>query len=270
VTDPNTKKCAVIDSVLVFQYNSATTNLEYVNTILSYIKEQGLTIEWILETHAHADHISGGYHIKSQIGGKVAIGEHITTVQKTFSSIFNLETTFKSDGSQFDHLFKDGDTFQIGSITCQVLHTPGHTPSCVCYLIGDCLFTGDSLFMPDFGTARCDFPGGSARQLYNSITTKIYSLPDETRIFVGHDYPPQGRSIAYETTVGQQKKENVHINLNMNETDFVKIRETRDQGLSAPNLIYPSIQLNINAGKLPEPDTNGIAYLRIPINFLQK
>jgi glyoxylase-like metal-dependent hydrolase (beta-lactamase superfamily II) len=269
VEDESSKKCAIIDSVMIYKSNSATTSTEFADLIIKHVQERGLTVEWILETHAHADHISAAPYIREKMGGKIAIGSDITIVQSNFKSILNMPD-LRTDGSQFDHLFKDGDEFSIGTIKGKILHTPGHTPSCLCYSVGDCVFTGDTIFMPDFGTARCDFPGGSAATLYKSITQKIFSLPDDTRLFVGHDYPPTGRDAQCETTVGKEKAENIHVKLGTSEETFVGLRTTRDEKLTAPNLILPSIQANVNAGRLPEPEPNGVSYFKIPINVLKK
>jgi glyoxylase-like metal-dependent hydrolase (beta-lactamase superfamily II) len=232
------------------------------------VKAQGFKVEWILETHAHADHLSASPYLKEQLGGMVAIGEHIADVQGIFKGVFNAEAGFRTDGSQFDHLFKDGETFRIGEMTAQVMHTPGHTPACITYVVGDAAFVGDTLFMPDFGTARCDFPGGDAKTLYRSIH-KVLALPPETRLFLCHDYKAPGRdAFAWETTVADELKKNIHVNEGVGEDEFVKMRTERDQTLDMPVLILPSVQVNMRAGHLPPPEDNGISYLKIPVNAL--
>jgi len=267
VRDPSSRKAAIIDSVLGFNYYSGSTDSAHADSVIDYIKANDLEVEWILETHAHADHLSAAPYIQEKLGGKIAIGEHIRDVQHVFAGIFNLGQKFKQDGSQFDRLFADGETFQIGSLQASVMHTPGHTPACICYHIGDALFTGDTIFMPDYGTARCDFPGGSSRTLYSSIQ-RIMSLPDDTRVFVGHDYLPKDgrRHFAWETTIGEQKKSNVHVGQGKSEDDFVQMRESRDAMLAVPKLLIPSVQVNICAGKLPDVDGEGNSYLSVPLN----
>ena len=256
----NSKQCAIIDSVLDFDYASGRTNTANADNIIQYVQMKGLTVEWILETHVHADHLSAAPYLQQQLGGDIAIGVHIQTVQETFGKIFNEGTEFERDGSQFDRLFRDGDTFMIGELRARVMHTPGHTPACLTYLIEDAAFVGDTMFMPDFGTARCDFPGGSAEDLYDSIQ-KILALPDETRIFVGHDYKAPGRDeYAWETTVGEQKAKNVQI-ANKTKEEYVKMREAKDATLAHPKLIIPSLQVNMKAGVVPE-------YLKVPVDKL--
>jgi glyoxylase-like metal-dependent hydrolase (beta-lactamase superfamily II) len=266
VCDPNGSACAVIDSVLDFDFASGRTDTRSANKLINFIKENKLDVQWLLESHVHADHLSAAPYIQKEVGGKIGIGSHITDVQETFGKIFNEGTEFQRDGSQFDKLFVEGDTFHIGQLRGDVLHTPGHTPACMTYVIGDAAFVGDTLFMPDFGTARCDFPGGSSENLFSSIQ-KILSLPDATRIFVGHDYKAPGREhYAWETTVGEQKKKNIHIKSGKSKEDFVKLRDKRDAKLAMPKLIVPSLQINMRAGNMPEPDEQGDVFLKVPIN----
>jgi glyoxylase-like metal-dependent hydrolase (beta-lactamase superfamily II) len=268
VRDPQGSACAIVDSVLDFDYASGRTDTSSADKIIAHIKDQGLEVAWILETHVHADHLSAAPYLQEALGGKIGIGSEITTIQDTFGKVFNEGTEFQRDGSQFDALFKDGDSFHIGQMRADVMHTPGHTPACMTYVIGDAAFVGDTLFMPDFGTARCDFPGGSAENLYESIH-RILSLPDDTRIFVGHDYKAPGREeFAWETTVRAQKEGNVHIGDGAAKVDFVKLREARDASLGMPKLIIPSLQVNMRAGNMPEPDDGGNVYLKVPVNGL--
>ncbi len=268
VKDPTSSKCAIVDSVLDFDYASGRTDTESADEIIAYVKENGLEPVWLLETHVHADHLSAAPYIQEKVGGKIGIGEKITVVQDTFGKVFNEGTRFQRDGSQFDRLFKEGDTFEIGALKGRVMHTPGHTPACLTYVIEDSAFVGDTLFMPDFGTARADFPGGSAETLYASIQ-KILALPDETRIFVGHDYKAPGRDqYAWETTVKEQKDLNVHVGGGATAEDFVRMRTERDAKLAMPRLIIPSIQVNMRGGQMPEPDESGKRYLKIPVNEL--
>lgn len=268
VKDPTSKDAAIVDSVLDFDYASGRTDTHSADEVIAYVKAQGLDIKWILETHVHADHLSAAPYIQKRIGGKIGIGEKITVVQNTFGKVFNEGTEFQRDGSQFDRLFKEGDTFQIGALEGRVLHTPGHTPACLTYVIEDAAFVGDTLFMPDFGTARCDFPGGSAENLYKSIQ-KILALPDETRVFVGHDYKAPGRdTYAWETTVGEQKALNVHVGAGKPIEDFVRMRTERDRTLAMPRLIIPSLQVNMRAGRMPPPEDDGRTYLKVPVNGL--
>ena len=255
----DSKQCAIIDSVLDFDFASGRTNTANADNIIQYIQMHNLTVEWILETHVHADHLSAAPYLQEKLGGDIAIGAHIMTVQETFGKIFNEGTEFERDGSQFDRLFREGDEFMIGELRARVMHTPGHTPACLTYLIEDAAFVGDTMFMPDFGTARCDFPGGSAADLYDSIQ-KILALPDETRIFVAHDYEPGGRDYAWETTVGEQKAKNIQI-ANRSKEEYVKMREARDAQLGMPQLILPSIQVNMRAGEVPE-------VIKIPVDKL--
>ena len=268
VSDPESRKCAVVDSVLDFDYSSGRTDTKSADAIVAFVKERGLETVWLLETHVHADHLSAAPYLQERLGGKIGIGEKITVVQDTFGKVFNEGTRFQRDGSQFDRLFKEGDRFEIGALQGRVLHTPGHTPACLTYVIGDAAFVGDTLFMPDFGTARADFPGGSAEALYASIQ-KILALPDETRIFVGHDYKAPGRdTFAWETTVAEQKALNVHVGGGATAEDFVRMREARDATLDMPKLIIPSIQVNMRAGQMPEPDESGKRFLKVPVNEL--
>ncbi|MEO1965485.1 MBL fold metallo-hydrolase [Hyphomonas sp.] len=268
VTDPETKVCAVVDSVLDFDPASGRTNTESADEIIDFIQKNDLKVEWILETHVHADHLSAAPYLQEKLGGKIAIGAEIRTVQDTFGKIFNEGTRFQRDGSQFDKLMVDGDTFRIGNIEAHALHTPGHTPACMTYVVGDAAFVGDTMFMPDYGTARADFPGGDARTLYRSIK-KVLSLPPETRLFMCHDYKAPGRDeFKWETTVAEERAHNVHVHDGVTEDEFVAMREARDATLDMPRLILPSIQINMRAGQMPEPDDNGTSYLKIPLNAL--
>ncbi len=265
VKDPTSAACAIVDSVLDFDYASGTITYEIADSIIEFIKTKEYELEWIIETHVHADHLSAAPYIQSKLGGKIAISEHISTVQNTFGKIFNEGTEFARDGSQFDRLFEDGERYRVGNLSAYVLHTPGHTPACMTHVIGDAVFVGDTLFMPDGGTARADFPGGDARVLYQSIQ-KILSLPEETRLFICHDYCPNGRELAYETTVGLQKSKNIHVGKNIVEDEFVQMREERDKTLAMPRLIFPALQVNMAAGHFPDPEDNGMGYLKVPIN----
>lgn len=265
VKDPNSNACAIIDSVLDFDYASGTISYQSAERLIDYIVKHNLELCWVLETHVHADHLSAAPYIQQHLGGKVAMGEHITVVQETFGKIFNEGTQFARDGSQFDALLSDGECFNIGNMGAHALHTPGHTPACMTYVIGDAAFVGDTLFMPDSGTARADFPGGDARQLYHSIQ-RILSLPEHTRLFMCHDYCPNGRNIEYQTTVAAQRHSNIHIKQSISEDAFVSMREQRDATLDMPTLILPSLQVNMRAGKLPTAEDNGIVYLKLPIN----
>jgi len=259
--------CAIVDSVLDFDPKSGRTSTASADRLIHFVRENNLDVEWILETHAHADHLSAAPYLKRALGGKIAIGEHIRTVQSVFKPIFNLEPAFRLDGSQFDHLFRHGEIFRIGDLAGRAVHVPGHTPADMAYLIGDAAFVGDTLFMPDVGTARCDFPGGSAQTLYRSVRT-LLSLPAETRLFMCHDYPPEGREPHWETTVAQQRAANIHVHDGISEDAFVEMRTRRDRTLAMPNLILPSIQVNIRAGELPPPEDNGTRYLKLPLNAL--
>jgi glyoxylase-like metal-dependent hydrolase (beta-lactamase superfamily II) len=268
VAEPDGNRCAIVDPVLDYDPKSGRTSTESADKLIEFLRVEKLEVEWILETHAHADHLSGAPYLREKVGGKTAIGEHIKTVQATFAKVFNLEAGFKTDGSQFDHLFKDGETFSIGALEGRVIHTPGHTPACITYLIGDAGFVGDTLFMPDYGTARCDFPGGDAATLYRSIH-KLFDLPDDTRLFMCHDYKAPGRdAYAWETTVADEKAKNIHVGGGASEADFVKMRTERDATLSMPVLILPAVQINIRAGALPPPEDNGVSYVKIPLNAL--
>ena len=267
VREPEGSACAVIDSVLDFDHASGRTDTASADRIIAHVRDQGLDCQWVLETHVHADHLSAAPYVQTQLGGKIGIGANITVVQDVFGKVFNEGTEFQRDGSQFDQLFREGDSFHIGQLRGDVLHTPGHTPACMTYVIGDAAFVGDTVFMPDFGTARCDFPGGSAEELYGSIQ-KILALPDETRIFVGHDYKAPGRDdYAWESTVAEHKARNVHI-ADRSLDEFVKMREERDATLGMPKLIVPSIQINMRAGKIPPAEDNGTTYLKLPVNTL--
>ena len=266
VRDPNGSACAIIDSVLDFDFASGRTDTQSADKLINFVTENKLDVQWLLESHVHADHLSAAPYIQMKVGGKIGIGSRITDVQQTFGKIFNEGTEFQRDGSQFDKLFVEGDTFHIGQLRGDVLHTPGHTPACLTYVIEDAAFVGDTLFMPDFGTARCDFPGGSSERLFSSIQ-KILELPDDTRIFVGHDYKAPGRdNYAWETTVGEQKKKNIHIKSGKSKDDFVKLRDERDAKLAMPKLIVPSLQVNMRAGNMPEPDEQGDVFIKVPIN----
>ena len=266
--DPAGRACAVVDSVLDFDYASGRTDTRSADAVIAFVRAQALDVQWILETHVHADHLSAAPYIQGELGGKIGIGARIVDVQKVFGKVFNEGTKFARDGSQFDRLFADGDALMIGQMRCDVLHTPGHTPACLTYVIGDAAFVGDTLFMPDFGTARCDFPGGSAEVMFQSVQ-KILSLPEATRIFVGHDYKAPGRDeFAWETTVGAQKAGNIHIGGARTEAEFVALRQARDATLPMPRLIIPSLQINMRAGHMPEPEANGTAYLKVPLNKL--
>ncbi|TCS39558.1 glyoxylase-like metal-dependent hydrolase (beta-lactamase superfamily II) [Paucimonas lemoignei] len=267
VHDREDSHAAVIDPVLDYDPKAGRTKTESAQRIVDYVKAQGLQLQWIIETHAHADHLSASQFIKSNLGGKIAIGEHIRNVQAVFKKLFNLDEDFPIDGRQFDYLFKDGERFKIGSLDVEVMFVPGHTPADMAYRIGDAVFVGDTLFMPDVGTARCDFPGGDAHNLYRSIR-KLLSLPEETRLFMCHDYPPKGREPAWETTVAEQKRSNIHVHDGVTEEQFVNMRQARDATLEMPVLILPSIQVNIRAGQMPPPESNGVSYFKIPLNQL--
>jgi glyoxylase-like metal-dependent hydrolase (beta-lactamase superfamily II) len=268
VRDPQGAACAVIDSVLDFDYASGRTDTRSADAVIAAIREQGLDLAWVLETHVHADHLSAAPYLQEALGGQIGIGAKITQVQETFGKVFNEGTRFARDGSQFDRLFAEGDSLMIGQMRVDVMHTPGHTPACLTYVIGDAAFVGDTLFMPDFGTARCDFPGGSAEVMYESVQ-RILALPEATRIFVAHDYKAPGREVfAWETTVGAQKALNVHVGAGRAKADFIALREARDATLAMPRLIIPSLQINMRAGQMPEPEDNGTAYLKVPLNGL--
>jgi glyoxylase-like metal-dependent hydrolase (beta-lactamase superfamily II) len=268
VTDPQTRHCAIVDSVLDYAANAGRTRHDSAQRLVDFVKAEELTVDWLLETHVHADHLSAAPWIQQQVGGKLAIGEHIRTVQDTFGKIFNAGTEFARDGRQFDHLFADGERYKIGNLEARAIHTPGHTPACMSHVIGDAVFVGDTLFMPDYGTARCDFPGGDARTLYQSVQ-KLLALPDDTRMFLCHDYLPDSRSeIQWETTVGDQRRDNIHVHEGISEDEFVSMRERRDATLDMPRLILPSVQINMRAGHFPPPEDNGVSYLKIPLNTL--
>jgi glyoxylase-like metal-dependent hydrolase (beta-lactamase superfamily II) len=267
VRDPGSAACAVVDSVLDIDYAAGRISTGGADKIIDYIRQQKLELQWIIETHVHADHLSAAPYIQDALGGKIGIGEQITTVQEVFGKVFNADTRFARDGSQFDRLFADGDSYQVGGMLCQALHTPGHTPACMVHVMGDAVFVGDTLFMPDGGTARADFPGGDARVLYRSIQ-RVLSLPGEARLFMCHDYMPNGREVEYETTVAAQRAANIHVHEGVSEDEFVAMREARDATLDMPRLILPSLQVNMRAGHLPEADGNGTVYLRLPINVL--
>ena len=268
VKDPESASCAIVDSVLDFDYSSGRTDTKSADRVADHIRANGLNVEWILETHVHADHLSAAPYLQQKLGGKIGIGEKIKLVQDTFGKVFNEGTEFQRDGSQFDRLFTDGDGFMIGGLSGHVMHTPGHTPACMTYVVGDAAFVGDTLFMPDFGTARCDFPGGSASDLYHSIQ-RILALPDMTRIFVCHDYKAPGRDeFAWETTVAEEKTRNVHIGGGKSADEFVAMRQARDATLAMPRLIIPSLQVNMRAGQMPKPDDAGKTFLKVPVNGL--
>jgi len=268
VYDMTSKKCAVIDSVLDFDFSSGTIDYHNAEKIISFIEKMKLDLEWLIETHVHADHLSASPYIQKKLGGKIGISEKISDIQNIFGKTFNAGTEFQRDGSQFDRLFKDNDEYKIGSIKCKVINTPGHTPACTAHVIGNSIFVGDTLFMPDLGSARADFPGGDARELYRSIQ-KILSYPDDTLIFVCHDYPPTSRKVEWVTTVGEQKKKNIHVNTSIGEDEFVKVREARDKTLNMPKLIIPSIQVNMRAGNLPPAEDSGDIFIKVPINSMK-
>lgn len=268
VRDPASANCAIIDSVLDFDYASGRTDTASADRIADFVRDNGLQVDWILESHVHADHLSAAPYLQAELGGRIGIGDRIRVVQDTFGKVFNEGTEFQRDGSQFDALFKEGDSVHIGQLRVDILHTPGHTPACLTYVIGDAAFVGDTMFMPDFGTARVDFPGGSADDLYDSIQ-KILALPDATRIFVGHDYKAPGREhYAWETSVAEQKAGNVHIGAGKDRADFIETRTKRDAELAMPKLIVPSLQVNMRAGQMPPAEDNGVSYLKVPVNGL--
>lgn len=265
VKDPASNSCAIVDSVLDFDYPSGSISYTGADRIIDYVKENNLKVEWLIETHVHADHLSAAPYIQEKLGGKLGIGEHIVTVQETFGKVFNAGTEFERDGSQFDHLFKDGEIYKVGELECKVIHTPGHTPACMTHVMGDAAFVGDTLFMPDAGTARADFPGGDAGVLFDSVQ-KILALPDDTRIFMCHDYCPNGRQLEYLTSVAEQRRNNIHVKEGTSKAAFVEMREARDKTLGMPRLILPSLQVNMRAGHFPEPESNGTVYLKVPVN----
>ena len=265
VRDPSSKSCAIVDSVMDLDYPSGSTSFAGANRIIDYIRENGLELEWILETHVHADHLSAAIYIRNRLGGRIAIGSNISLVQETFGQVFNAGPEFARDGSQFDRLLSEGDSIPIGQVAGHAMHTPGHTPACMTYVLGDAVFVGDTMFMPDGGTARADFPGGDAATLYRSIQ-RILNLPEEFRVFVCHDYLPEGRELEYETTVARQRKSNIHVHRGIDEGAFTDMRTARDATLGMPNLILPSLQVNMRAGHLPPADDNGQLFLKLPIN----
>ncbi len=267
VKDPESVSCAIIDSVLDFDYSSGRTSTASADEIMAFVKDNGLKVEWLIESHAHADHLSGAPYLQEHLGGKLGIGADIIIVQEEFGKVFNAGTEFERDGSEFDQLFNDGDTYTIGNLEVFTMHTPGHTPACMTHVVGNAAFVGDTLFMPDGGTARADFPGGCARILYRSIK-KVLDLPPEMRLFMCHDYGPNGREIRWETTVAEERANNIHVRDGVSEDEFYEMRTKRDETLSMPKLIIPSVQVNIRAGKLPKPEDNGIRYLKIPVDTL--
>ena len=269
VSDPVTLQCAIIDSVLDYDPASATTTTTHVDEIIAYINKNELTVEWILETHVHADHLTASQYLKEQLGGKIAMSHKISIVQETFSAIYNLDIKYFNSHQSFDYLFADHETFTIGELQAYNIPTPGHTPACLSYVIGDAVFVGDTLFMPDYGTARCDFPKGSAGQLYDSVQS-LYELPEETRVFLCHDYLPESRErYEHETLLKTQKEQNIHIHTGVSKAEFIEMRTQRDATLTMPKLILPSIQINMDAGKFPQPEANGIRYLKLPLNYFK-
>ena len=269
VSDPVTRQCAIIDSVLDYDPASATTTTTHADEIIAYINKNELTVEWILETHVHADHLTASQYLKEQLGGKIAMSHKISIVQETFSAIYNLDIKYFNSHQSFDYLFADHETFTIGELQAYNIPTPGHTPACLSYVIGDAVFVGDTLFMPDYGTARCDFPKGSAGQLYDSVQT-LYALPEETRVFLCHDYLPESREqYEHETLLKTQKEQNIHIHTGVSKAEFIEMRTQRDATLTMPKLILPSIQINMDAGKFPQPEANGIRYLKLPLNYFK-
>ncbi|MBO6916931.1 MAG: MBL fold metallo-hydrolase [Rhizobiaceae bacterium] len=266
VKDPSSASCAIVDSVMDIDYAAGRITYEHADTMIAYIEENSLQLEWIIETHVHADHLSAAPYIQNKLGGKVGIGDKIMVVQETFGKVFNEGTEFQRDGSQFDALFKDGDTYQIGNMKAFTIYTPGHTPACMVHVMGDAAFVGDTLFMPDGGSARADFPGGDAGELYDSIM-KVLSLPDETRLFMCHDYGPNGREIMWETTVADEKRDNIHVGNGKTKDEFVKFRTERDAQLAMPKLIIPSLQVNMRAGEIPRDD-DGAPVIKVPVNKL--
>ena len=269
VLDEATKRCALVDSVLDYDPKSGRTSHASADALIARVRELGATVQWILETHVHADHLSAAPYLKQALGGQIGIGQHITTVQKVFGSLFNAGSDFARDGRQFDHLFADGESFSIGNLNARTMHTPGHTPACMTYVVEDerktAAFVGDTLFMPDYGTARCDFPGGDARTLFRSIN-KVLSLPPETQLYMCHDYQPGGREVQYVSTVAEQREQNIHVRNGISEEEFVVMRQARDATLAMPTLILPSVQVNMRAGELPPAESNGIRYIKIPVD----
>jgi glyoxylase-like metal-dependent hydrolase (beta-lactamase superfamily II) len=267
VAEPEAGHCAIVDSVLDYDARSGRTGTASADEVIGLVRERSLTVDWIVETHAHADHLTAAPYLKQQLGGRIAIGARIAEVQAIFKEVFNAGDGFAADGSEFDHLFQDGERFEIGEIAGEVLHTPGHTPACATYVVGDAAFVGDTIFMPDFGTARTDFPGGDAATLYASIQ-RILALPPETRLFMCHDYAPGGRGYAWETTVAEERADNIHVGGGVDEAAFVKLRTERDAAIDFPNLIVPSVQVNMRAGNFPPPEDNGVSYLKVPLDVL--
>jgi glyoxylase-like metal-dependent hydrolase (beta-lactamase superfamily II) len=268
VKDPASSACAIIDSVMDIDYAAGRISFASADQLIDYVRANDLTLEWLIETHAHADHLSAAPYIQGKLGGRIGIGSQITVVQEVFGKVFNEGTEFRRDGSQFDRLFEDGDTYAIGTMQAFVIATPGHTPACMTHVVGDAAFVGDTLFMPDGGTARADFPGGDARVLYRSIRKILDTLPGEMRLFMCHDYGPGGREVRWETTVAEERAHNIHVRDGVSEDEFVAMREARDKTLGMPRLIVPSLQVNIRAGHLPEPEGNGRRYLKVPVNGL--
>lgn len=267
VKDPTSSACAIIDSVLDIEYAAGRISYASADAIIAFVQKNDLTVEWHIETHVHADHLSAAPYLQAKLGGKIGIGRNITIVQEVFGKVFNEGTEFQRDGSQFDQLFDEGDTYSIGSMTAMAMHTPGHTPACMTHVIGNAAFVGDTLFMPDGGSARADFPGGDARTLFRSIK-RVLALPAEMRLFMCHDYGPNGRNIKWETTVGEQREHNIHVKYGVSEDEFVLMRETRDKTLAMPKLIIPALQVNMKAGQLPTPDEDGKRYLKVPLDML--
>jgi glyoxylase-like metal-dependent hydrolase (beta-lactamase superfamily II) len=267
VADPTSKACAIIDSVMDLDYAGGWLAFDHAERLIQHVQGRGLKVEWLIETHVHADHLSAAPYLQQKLGGRIGIGERIVQVQQTFGKVFNEGTEFRRDGSQFDHLFRDGEHYRIGNLSAYAMHTPGHTPACMTHVIGDAAFVGDTLFMPDGGTARADFPGGDARALYRS-TRRILELPGQTRLFMCHDYAPNGRDIQWETTVAEQRARNIHVHDGVDEHAYVRMREKRDAELSVPRLILPSLQVNMRAGRLPPADDDGRQFLKIPLNTL--
>ncbi len=267
VKDPGSTTCAIVDSVMDIDYAAGRITHDHADEIIAWVRANGLRVDWLIETHVHADHLSAAPYIQRQLGGKIGIGRNITVVQDTFGKVFNEGTEFQRDGSQFDRLFDDGDTYRVGAMDCVAMHTPGHTPACMTHVMGDTAFVGDTLFMPDGGSARADFPGGDAGVLYDSIQ-KVLALPDETRLFMCHDYGPNGREIRWETTVGEEKSHNIHVGRGKTREEFITFRTERDATLAMPKLIIPSLQVNMRAGSLPPPDEDGKRFLKVPVNVL--
>jgi glyoxylase-like metal-dependent hydrolase (beta-lactamase superfamily II) len=268
VSDPETQHCAIIDPVLDYDPRAGRISTKSADEVIAFVQQEKLTVDWILETHAHADHLTAAHYLQEKLGGQTGIGAQIGVVQKTFQHLFNAEADFPTDGSQFDHLFQDGEVWQVGNLTGHILATPGHTPACITYLLGDAAFVGDTLFMPDYGTARVDFPGGNAATLYESVH-RILNLPAATRLFMCHDYLPEGRDVyQWETTVAEERANNIHVKDGIGAEEFIRFRTARDRSLALPNLIFPSLQVNMRAGQLPPPEANGISYLKIPLNVL--